>query len=272
MKRSQKRTSRSRRTQDDYEVQDNRTAKQKLFERVAQEESYERQQSVPPLEPKNQNQRTALNLLNDDKKTVVFLTGSAGTGKSMLAAYRAACLLKRKKINKVYLVRPAVIVGKSAGMLPGDIKDKLGPYFKQTMAHLRKFLGYGYMNYCLEKEIIEMQPVEYLRGQSFEECLVIAEEVQNFTAEEMEMMLTRMGDGGEIIFTGDTKQHDLKGISGLESTVTLINRMEATQPAYLNREDIENLDSGIGIVQFKPEDVVRSGLTRTFVKIFYNNA
>jgi phosphate starvation-inducible PhoH-like protein len=270
LKRTQKRTTRSRNTEA-YDV-DNRTSKQKFFDRVHEEETYERQQSLPALEPKNNNQRLALSYLRDDKKKVVFLTGSAGTGKSLLAAYRAACLLKQKKITKVYLVRPAVSVGKSVGMLPGDVKEKLTPYFKQTMAHLRKFLGNGYMNYCLEKEIIEMQPVEYLRGQSFEECLVIAEEVQNFTAEEMEMMLTRMGDGGELVFTGDTKQHDMKGMSGLETTVNLISRIQASQPAYLNREDVDNLDEGIGIVQFKPEDVVRSGLTRTFVKIFYNNA
>lgn len=267
----QRQTKRSR--QSDYESQDNRTtSRQRLQEVIQQEEENQYQPALPKLEPKNSNQRLALSYLNDASKTVVFLTGSAGTGKSMLAAYRAATLLKQKKINKVYLVRPAVVVGKSVGMLPGDVKEKLGPYFKQTMTHLRKFLGNGFMTYCLNKEVIEMQPVEYLRGQSFEDCLVIAEEVQNFTAEEMEMMLTRMGEGGEIIFTGDTKQHDLRGISGLAKTIELIGNMLSSHPSYLNHEDIDNLDAGIGIVQFKPEDVVRSGLTRTFVKIFYNNA
>jgi phosphate starvation-inducible PhoH-like protein len=242
-----------------------------FFQRLEAEAAYEKKQPVPTLEPKNTNQRTALKYLTDDKKKVVFLTGSAGTGKSLLAAYRAASQLKSKKIKKVFLVRPAVSVGKSVGMLPGDIKEKLAPYFAQTMAHLRKFLGDGHMTYCLEKEVIEMKPVEYLRGMSFEDCMVIAEEVQNFTAEEMEMMLTRLGDGCQIIFTGDTKQHDLKGISGLEQTINLLNTVQRDAPSYLNSDDLDELDDGIGIVQFMPADVVRSGLTKAFVKMYYNN-
>lgn len=230
-----------------------------------------RQKPVPKLEPKTNNQRTALAYLNDTKKKIIFLTGSAGTGKSMLAAYRAATLLKQKKIKKIYLVRPAVSVGKSVGLLPGDIKEKLAPYFAQTMAHLEKFLGHGHMEYSLNKGEIEMKPVEYLRGMSFEDCMVVAEEVQNFTTEEMEMMLTRLGENCTIVFTGDTKQHDLKGTSGLEMTIELLNRIQATHPFYMSQEDMDELDDGIGIVQFKPEDVVRSGLTKAFVKMYYNN-
>lgn len=222
------------------------------------------------LEPKNQNQRTALHYLNRGLP-VVFLTGSAGTGKSMLAAYRAASLLKTKQVKKVFLVRPAVSVGKSVGMLPGDVKEKLGPYFAQTMAHLQKFMGPGPMTYALNHDQIEMKPVEYLRGMSFENCMVIAEEVQNFTAEEMEMMLTRLGQNCTIVFTGDTKQHDLKGKSGLETTLKLLQKIQTSRPDYMDREDMDELDEGIGIVQFTPDDVVRSGLTKAFVKMYFNN-
>lgn len=223
------------------------------------------------LEPKNNNQRTALRLL-DEGLPVVFLTGSAGTGKSMLAAYRAANLLRSETIKKLYLVRPAVSVGKSVGLLPGDIKEKLAPYFAQTMAHLGKFLGVDYVNGCLERGAIEMKPVEYLRGMSFENCMVIAEEVQNFTKEEMEMMLTRLGENCTIVFTGDTKQHDLKGESGLDQTINLLNKILQGHPEYMTHEDMDELDAGIGIVKFTPEDVVRSGLTRAFVKLYYHNS
>lgn len=254
------------------DVRFRKTNKQRFLEMVREEEEYEtKTRKVPELLPKNNNQRTAIRYLQDDKKKIVFLTGSAGTGKSMLAAYRAAERRLLKKVDKIYLVRPAVSVGKSVGMLPGDIKEKLAPYFAQTMAHLEKFLGKGEMAYCIEKNIIEMKPVEYLRGMSFENCIVIAEEVQNFTREEMEMMLTRLGDDCQIIFTGDTKQHDLRGESGLSQTVKLLDRIQQTHPSYMNREDMNELDDGIGIVQFTPEDVVRSGLTKAFVKIFYNN-
>lgn len=237
---------------------------------VAEDEYQARPQSAPKLEPKNQNQKTALAYLTSGTP-VVFLTGSAGTGKSMLAAYRTATALRSKQINKVYLVRPAVAVGKSVGMLPGDIKEKLAPYFAQTMDHLTKFLGKGPMTYYLEKEVIEMKPVEYLRGMSFEDCIVIAEEVQNFTAEEMEMMLTRLGENCQIIFTGDTKQHDLQGISGLQKTIDLLHKILQGHPEYMTHEDMDELDEGVGIVQFKPADVVRSGLTRAFVKLYYHN-
>jgi phosphate starvation-inducible protein PhoH and related proteins len=240
------------------------------FERFESAEVYEKPQVVARLEPKNQNQKVALSYLNADTP-IVFLTGSAGTGKSMLAAYRAATQIKAKRVRKVFLVRPAVSVGKSVGMLPGDIKEKLAPYFAQTMAHLEKFLGKGPMTYCLNHDQIEMKPVEYLRGMSFEDCIVIAEEVQNFTTEEMEMMLTRLGENCQIIFTGDTKQHDLKGISGLDSTIKLLDRMLQTHPEYMTEEDMDELDEGIGIVRFKPEDVVRRGLTKAFVKMYYNN-
>lgn len=227
--------------------------------------------SIPMLEPKNANQRTAIRLLQDGVP-VVFLTGSAGTGKSMLAAWRASILLKTKRAEKVFLVRPAVSVGKSIGLLPGEIKDKLAPYFAQTVSHLEKFLGKGFLNYCLEKETIEMKPVEYLRGMSFENCVVIAEEVQNFTSEEMEMMLTRLGENCTIIFTGDTKQHDLKGTSGLEQTLNLLSRVLQGHPSYMAPEDMDELDDGIGVVRFTPEDVVRSGLTRAFVKLYFHNS
>lgn len=227
--------------------------------------------SISRPEPKNPNQRSAMGML-DRGTPLVFLTGSAGTGKSMLAAWRAACLLKSKQVDKVYLVRPAVSVGKSIGLLPGEIKDKLAPYFAQTVAHLERFLGKGFTTYCFEKGKIEMKPVEYLRGMSFEDCFVIAEEVQNFTEEEMEMMLTRGGENSAIVFTGDTKQHDLKGESGLDVALKLIFKILQGHPEYMTQEDMDELDDGIGVVKFKPEDVVRRGLTRALVKMYYHNS
>lgn len=228
-----------------------------------------RPKTIEKFEPKNSRQREALGHLVSGK-AVVFLTGSAGTGKSMLAAHRAATLLSGKRVDKIFLVRPAVPIGKTIGLLPGEIKDKLVPYFAQTIAHLRKFLG-PHLDYCLEKDIVEMKPVEYLRGMSFEHCVVVAEEVQNFTQEEMEMMLTRIGENGSIIFTGDTKQHDLKGDSGLDLTINLIEKMLQTHPEYMHHDDMDELDASVAHVHFLPEDVVRSGLTRAFVKMYYHN-
>lgn len=224
---------------------------------------------TPRLEAKNQNQKTALRYLAE-RRPIVMLTGSAGTGKSLLAAYHAATLLHSKQVEKIYLVRPAVGVGKSIGMLPGTVEEKLNPYFAQTVAHLEKFLGTGHTKYLLEKKVIEMQPAEYIRGRSFENCVVICEESQGFTHAEFEMMLTRLGDGCQMIFTGDEKQSDLKVETGLRSTVRLIENAIESQPDYLDDEDLDAFEEQIGVVRFLPEDVVRSGLTRAFVKLYFN--
>ena len=240
------------------------------FLKEALDIEYQQQSPVPRFDPKNSNQKIALSMLREGRP-VVFLTGSAGTGKSMLAAWHAATLLKSKKIEKVFLVRPAVAVGKSIGLLPGTISEKMQPFFAQTLSHLAKFMGAGYLKYCLEKEIVEMFPSEYMRGLSLENCIVISEESQNFTADEFEMVLTRLGENAQILFTGDTKQHDLKGYSGMEETLKLIDRMSEAQPDYLTDDDLGNISSKIGIVRFTPDDVVRSGLTRSLVKVYYNN-
>jgi phosphate starvation-inducible protein PhoH and related proteins len=226
---------------------------------------------MPRLVPKNERQKQARACLSSGR-SVVILMGSAGTGKSMLACERAAELLNNKKTGKLYLGRPAVGVGKSIGLLPGEVDEKLGPYFAQTITHLEYFLGKSFVEYALANDVIEMQPIEYLRGVSFEDCVVIFEEAQNFTAEEFEMCLTRMGENCLMIFTGDTKQHDLKGDSGLDVTLDLIDKMLQTQPEYMTHEDLDTLDDEIGVVQFKPEDVVRSGLTKALVTMYYHNS
>lgn len=254
------------------------TRREKLLqERIAQRQADPRmieepvaRQAIQPLEAKTQNQRAAMRMLDEDR-AIVFLTGSAGTGKSLVAVHRAARLLKAKRIEKVYLARPAVVTGKSIGLLPGEVEEKLAPYFKQTLAHFERIMGKGYTTYCLEKKIIEMVPTEYLRGMSFENCFVLVEEAQNFDHEDMEMVLTRLGENTQMVFTGDTKQNDLKTESGLKTSIALIERMLQTHPEYMDHDDMDALDDMIGVVRFMPEDVVRHGLTRAFVKMYYHN-
>lgn len=224
---------------------------------------------APHLSAKNDNQKQALRLLSAGTP-VVFLTGSAGTGKSFLAAYRAAVLLHSKQIEKIVLVRPAVAMGKSIGLLPGEIEEKMEPYFKQTLAHLAHFLGHGQVKYMLEKGIIEMQPAEYIRGMSLENVFVLVEEAQNFTHEEFETCLTRLGEGTQMVFTGDTRQNDLKTASGLKTTAELIAKMLAEQPDYMTDDDLDQLEEGFGVVTFLPSDVVRHGLTKAFVTMYYH--
>ena len=240
------------------------------FLQDAREIENQQQAPVPRLEAKNQNQKLALAMFKEGRQAI-FLVGSAGCGKSLLAAWHAATQLKTKKIEKIFLVRPAVAVGKSIGLLPGDISMKMTPFFAQTLDHLAKFMGHGFLKYCLEKEIVQMLPAEYMRGLSVQDAIVISEESQNFTANEFQMVLTRLGDNSQIIFTGDQSQHDLRGTSGIEETLQLFERIYNEQPSYLLDEDLDQLQDNIGVVRFTPDDVVRSGLTRALVKVYYNN-
>jgi len=249
----------------------NRSVKAKFIPEMNEGEDGERYvASMPRFEAKNDNQRLALRFLNEGRP-VVFLCGSAGSGKSLIAAYHAARMLKSKKIDKVYLIRPAVVVGQTLGFLPGDADSKLAPFFAQSIAHMTKFLGEGAMQYMLEKKVIEMVPCEYLRGRSFENAVCLLEESQNFTADEMQMVLTRLGENCSYIFTADQKQHDLRGVSGITTTLKMFADALEKAPDYLEDADLDELESGIGIVQFMPADVLRSGLTRSFVKMYYYN-
>jgi phosphate starvation-inducible PhoH-like protein len=222
------------------------------------------------LEPANPRQKQLLAMLREGR-AALFAQGSSGTGKSLIAAYRAAELLREKKIEKVYLVRANVSTGKSSGSLPGTLEEKLMPLFKQTLTHLGKFMGQGFLTYCMNNKVIEFQSVEYIRGMSIENAFVIIEESQNLLAHELEAILTRIGEGSQFVFTGDQKQNDLRGNSGLVQTIGLIERMLDEQPDYLADDDIDCLEQNVGVVTFLPTDVVRSGLCRAFVKMYYHN-
>jgi phosphate starvation-inducible PhoH-like protein len=225
-------------------------------------------EKVPKFVPATENQKKAVALLRKGVK-ILFMQGSAGTGKSMLAAWWAASQYKAKVVNKIYLVRPAVATGKSVGLLPGTEFEKLSPYFAQTLIHLEKFMGVGPVKHALEAGDIELKSGEYLRGRSFEDAIVLVEEAQNFTDSDLEMVLTRLGNNCSFLLTGDHKQNDLRGGSGLVSTINLINRTIENAPEGLSNDDLDALEDMIGVVQFTPEDCVRDGLTRAFVKMFY---
>jgi len=228
------------------------------------------QQKAIKFEPANPRQKKLVELIRSGTK-VSFALGSAGTGKSYVAAYQAAEQMRLKKIDKIYLVRANVSAGKSLGMLPGTLEEKLLPFFKQTLGHLATFMGKGFLGYCMNNKNVEMLSIEHMRGMSIENAFVIVEESQNLTADDLEMLLSRIGEGSQWVFTGDQKQNDLKGASGLVKTINLIERMLETEPEYLDDDDLNCIDRNVGIVTFTPEDVVRSGLCRAFVKMYYHN-
>jgi phosphate starvation-inducible PhoH-like protein len=247
-----------------------KTGEAPVVEIVAGDVVIPTQQKQLTVKPANPRQKQLLQFLQEGRQ-VVFAIGSAGTGKSFLAAYHGSELLRNKKIDKIFLVRANVSTGKSNGALPGTLEEKLLPFFKQTLEHLGKFMGKGFLGYCLTSKKVEMLSVEHIRGMSIENALVIVEESQNLTKDELEAILTRIGDGCQLVLTGDQKQNDLKGKSGLMDTIELIENSLDKLPDYLSDEDLHCMEQNMGVVTFTPEDVVRSGLCRAFVKMYYHN-
>ena len=219
--------------------------------------------------PRGENQKKMLRYLQEGRK-LVWGIGVAGTGKSLIAAYHAAQLYKQGVIDKVYLIRPNVAVGNSVGMLKGSLEEKLLPFFLQTIAHLEKFLGVKHTKYCLDKGIIKMHAVEFTRGMSFDRAFVICEESQNFTESEFEMLMTRVGEDGSICFTGDQRQTDLQGNSGMVRTIDMIAKCVQERPAYMDERDLSELFNNIGVVEFGFDDVQRSGMVRALTKLYYH--
>ena len=190
--------------------------------------------------PKTLNQRQyVLNLYNKD---ITFGIGPAGTGKTYLAVIYAVSLLKEGSIKKIILTRPAVEAGESLGYLPGDLKEKIAPYLRPLYDALYDALGVEQTKDLIEKEIIEIAPLAYMRGRTLEHSCVLLDEAQNTTTKQMKMFLTRLGTKSKMIITGDISQIDLpKGVkSGL---------IEATEILKGIKE--------IGITKFTKDDVIR---------------
>ena len=261
-----RKTTRSRKPRNTESVKP--TTKEKFLAVARDEETYH-QQVLPRFTAATTNQKLQLQYLKEGR-SVVWAIGAAGSGKSMIAAYHAACLLKEKKIDKILLVRPVVYVGNSIGMLSGSAEEKLSVWFKQTVAHLEKFLGVGFTRYCLEKGVIEYQALEHMRGMSLENVFVILEESQGLTFQEYEMILGRIGSGAQLCLTGDSRQSAKKDNSGLLEVIAMINNAKKEQPEYLSDEDLDILEEDIGIVEYNVEDIQRSGVVKAFCKLYYH--
>lgn len=182
---------------------------------------------------------------------IVFASGVAGTGKTYLAVVYATSLLKKGEINKIILTRPAVEAGESLGFLPGDLKEKVDPYLKPLYDALHDTLGSEQVEKLIEKEIIEIAPLAYMRGRTLDNAFIILDEAQNTTKAQMKMFLTRMGFHSKIVITGDITQIDLirKHDSGLLNAKQLLSGIE-----------------GITFVELTSLDVVRNPLVQKIIE------
>ena len=161
------------------------------------------------LLPKTLNQETYVNLLTDPSKIIVFATGPAGTGKTMLAMLAGIKALKEGVITKIVLTRPAVGVDdEKHGFLPGDLNQKMEPWTRPLFDVLAEYYDRKDIARMLDEQIIEISPLAFMRGRTFKNSWIIADEMQNATPNQMKMLLTRLGEGSKMIVTGDTRQAD----------------------------------------------------------------
>lgn len=172
--------------------------------------------------------------------TVVFGIGPAGTGKTYLAVCQAVSAFKGKQVEKIILTRPAVEAGEKLGFLPGDLQTKVDPYLRPLYDALQELFGPEIYQKHMEKGLIEVAPLAYMRGRTLSNAFIILDEAQNTTKEQMKMFLTRMGEGSKMVITGDVTQIDLPEgkKSGLKHAVSILKNIEGIQTVTLTNKDV----------------------------------
>ena len=192
-------------------------------------------QLIKPLTP---NQRKIV--VSARKHDMIFLVGPAGTGKTFVSVALAVRALKNKEVKRIILTRPAVEAGENLGFLPGDLKEKLDPYLQPLYDALRTMIPYERLESHLEKGIIQIAPLAFMRGRTLDNAFVILDEAQNTTHNQMKMFLTRMGKNAKFIITGDPGQIDLprKQVSGLKEALGILKPIKGIDIIHLSERDV----------------------------------
>ena len=190
------------------------------------------------IKPKTPGQRQFVRAVQ--RNDVVFAVGPAGTGKTYLAVAMAIAALRNKEVQKIVLTRPAVEAGESLGFLPGDLKEKVIPYLRPLYDALDDMLPQDKLKLYVEKNVIEIAPLAYMRGRTLSNAFVILDEAQNASAMQMKMFLTRLGVNSKAIITGDITQIDLpqKSLSGLVEIQKVLKGVEGISFVYLEKTDV----------------------------------
>lgn len=202
------------------------------------------------VQPLNFIQGEYLNAIRHND--IVFGVGSAGTGKTYVAASYAASELFHRRVDKIILTRPNIETGRGLGFLPGTLEEKYAPYLDPFDSVFTRALGKGFYEYALKTKTIEPRPLGFMRGATFDNAIVLVDEAQNATVTEMKMILSRIGKNTKMIFSGDSEQSDIED-SGLDDAV---HRLEGIP--------------GIEVVRFLDEDIVRSKLCKQIIMAYRN--
>lgn len=207
--------------------------------------------SGKPIKPKTLGQKRYVDEIR--KKMIVFGMGPAGTGKTYLAMAMAITAFKKEEVNRIILTRPAIEAGEKLGFLPGDLQSKVDPYLRPLYDALYQIMGADSFQKNMEKGLIEVAPLAYMRGRTLDNAFIILDEAQNTTPAQMKMFLTRIGFGSKVVVTGDATQKDLApgNVSGMDVALKVLG----------------NVDD-IGICQLTSSDVVRHPLVQKIVKAY----
>ena len=193
-------------------------------------------------------------LVDETKENdLVFALGPAGTGKTYISVAMAVQALKSKAVKKIIISRPAVEAGENLGFLPGDLKEKIDPYLRPIYDALNDMIPYEKLSYYMEREIIEIAPLAYMRGRTLNNAFILLDEAQNTTPMQMKMFMTRMGPDSKMIITGDPTQIDLPSNqrSGLKEAIRILKNVK-----------------GIGFVELTDKDVVRHRLVKDIIEAY----
>ena len=204
-----------------------------------------------PVRPKTLGQKQYVEAIL--KNAVTFGVGPAGTGKTYLAVAMAVKAFKARQVSRIILTRPAVEAGEKLGFLPGDLQNKVDPYLRPLYDALFDMLGAETYQKLLEKQLIEVAPLAYMRGRTLDDAFIILDEAQNTSPEQMKMFLTRMGTGSKVVVTGDVTQIDLpdKARSGLVDALQVLKNVQ-----------------GIAMMFFSEKDVVRHRLVQEIIRAY----
>ena len=205
------------------------------------------------LLPRNKHQESYLLKLQDDAKSIVFAIGPAGTGKTMLAVQHGIKLFQEGKVDKIVVTRPAVSVDEDLGFLPGTLNEKMAPWTRPIFDVFQEYYKTQDIAKMLDEGVIEISPLAYMRGRTFKNAYIIADECQNTTINQMKMLLTRLGEGSKMVVTGDLAQADRLSDNGL---IDFCNLLENKQMKHID------------IARFDHKDIERHEAVKEVLKIY----
>jgi len=203
--------------------------------------------------PRNLSQETYLELLQDPRKYIVFAIGPAGTGKTLIGVQQAIKAYQEKLVDKIVITRPAVSVDEEHGFLPGTLNEKMAPWTRPIFDVFEEHYTVKEVEHLVSENILEISPLAYMRGRTFKNAFIIADEMQNATPSQMKMLLTRLGERSKMAVTGDLQQADRPSSNGL---LDFVEKYEQTQ------------SRSVAVVRFTTKDIERHEAVKEILRIY----